>query len=210
MYPLVTILLAAAVLRERLNAVQLLGIPLAAGAFFLLNIEGTTAPGQAWWTSLAQPWMAYALVALVLWGVLAIFQKVSTAHVSTQLSTVCFAAAFVPVAVALAALRLVRWDLPAKAWALGVLFGVLLGVGTLVVFAAYRTGKASVVTAVYALYPAVTVCIAVPLFDEPIGWRKVVAVVLAIAAAMALSYERQEAGAPAARGFEVVPTATED
>jgi uncharacterized membrane protein len=59
----------------------------------------------------------------------------------------------------------------------------------LTLFAAYRDGKASIVTALYALYPAITVALAVPLFHEPMFLRKGIAIALALAAAVALSCE---------------------
>ena len=42
--------------------------------------------------------MALALVGLVLYGVAGVTQKLATNNVSTELSTVCFALAFIPVA----------------------------------------------------------------------------------------------------------------
>jgi uncharacterized membrane protein len=67
---------------------------------------------------------------------------------------------------------------------------VLISTGTLTLFAAYRTGKASVVTALTALYPALTVVLAVPLFKEGMNLRKIAAIVLALAAGVALTYEK--------------------
>jgi drug/metabolite transporter (DMT)-like permease len=61
-------------------------------------------------------------------------------------------------------------------------------------FAAYRAGKASIVTAVTALYPALTVVLAVPLFRERLDAWKVAAVIMSLVAGVALSYE-SEAGA---------------
>jgi drug/metabolite transporter (DMT)-like permease len=84
----------------------------------------------------------------------------------------------------------VNWHLPGRAWLLSVLTGALISTGTLTLFAAYRTGKASVVTALTALYPALTVVLAVKLFDEPMGGRKVFAIAAALAAGVALTYEK--------------------
>jgi uncharacterized membrane protein len=66
---------------------------------------------------------------------------------------------------------------------------VLIGVGGLALFAAYRDGKASIVTALYALYPALTVALAVPLFRESLDLRKGIAIATSLLAALALSYE---------------------
>ena len=193
-YPLVTVVLALIILRERLNLVQVAGIALAVSALFLFNVspESTvTQPGQPWWQRAVAPWMAYTLVALVLWGVAGLTQKLATNHISTELSTVCFALAFIPVALAVMVFSSIQtWRPTAMAWALAVLTGVLISTGTLTLFAAYRTGKASVVTALTALYPALTAVISIPLFDESLDVQKGAAIAVALAAGVALTYER--------------------
>jgi drug/metabolite transporter (DMT)-like permease len=45
------------------------------------------------------------------------------------------------------------------------------------------------VTALYALYPALTVALAVPLFRESLDLRKGIAIATSLVAALALSYE---------------------
>lgn len=200
-YPLVTVVLALIILRERLNLVQVVGIGLALGALFLFNVvpeAAATQPGLPWWRRAVAPWMAYTLVALVLWGVAGVTQKLATNHVSTELSTVCFALAFIPVAfVVMAVWPVQSWRPPATAWVLAVLTGVLISTGTLTLFAAYRTGKASVVTALTGLYPALTALISIPMFDETLDARKVAAILLALGAGVALTYERPADAAPA-------------
>ena len=193
-YPLVTVVLAMLILRERLNLVQVGGIVLAIGALVLFNATDTgptTRPDLPWWQRLVAPWMAYALAALVLYGVAGVTQKLATNNISTELSTVCFALAFIPVALAVMLIwPVTNWQLTARAWVLAVLTGALISTGTLTLFAAYRTGKASVVTALTALYPALTVVISVPLFDEKFDVRKAAAIALALSAGVALTYER--------------------
>jgi uncharacterized membrane protein len=205
-YPLVTVVLAVIILRERLNGVQLFGMVLALGALYLFNApQGAgaapaTGPAETalpWWRTLVAPWMALALVSLVLYGVAGVTQKLATNNVSTELSTVCFALAFIPVALVTMWVQRVNWHLSGRGWMLAVLTGVLISTGTLTLFAAYRTGKASVVTALTALYPALTVVLAVPLFHERMDVRKVAAIVLALAAGVALTYEKPAAAAPA-------------
>jgi uncharacterized membrane protein len=193
-YPIVTVFLAVLILRERLNVYQVFGIGLALGALVLFNLpsEGaTTQPGQPGWQRFVAPWMALALVGLVLYGVAGVTQKLATNNISTELSTVCFALTFVPVAAAVMVLWPVKnWHLPAGVWTVAVLTGVLISTGTLTLFAAYRTGKASVVTALTALYPALTAVISIPLFHEKLDLPKGAAIALALGAGVALTYER--------------------
>jgi drug/metabolite transporter (DMT)-like permease len=208
MFPLVTVVLAVILLRERMNWIQCAGIVAAMAALYLFNrpaadpaAAAATQPAAAafTWNKLVSPWMAYAVVALVLWGVGGVLQKVATNHISTELSTVFFALAFIPVAAVTAMIAPITLQLTPAAWALTLAFGALIGVGTLILFAAYRGGKASVVTALYALYPAVTVLLAGPILGEKIDLAKGVAIALALVAGVALSHETQATpAAPAA------------
>jgi uncharacterized membrane protein len=187
-YPLVTVVLAVLILRERLNLIQVLGMGLALVALFLFNApqEASTATAR----SFVAPWMALALVGLVLYGVAGVTQKLATNNISTELSTVCFALAFIPVALVAMLFQPVNWHLTRVGWGLSVLTGALISTGTLTLFAAYRTGKASVVTALTALYPALTVLLAVPLFHERVDARKLFAIAMALGAGVALTYEK--------------------
>jgi len=144
-------------------------------------------------------WMAYALMVLILWGLTGVTQKLSTNYVSVSLTFVCYAAAYVPIAAIVLWKQPLNWKISGAAWLLGLLSGILNGLGSLTIFAACRKGgKASVVTLLAALYPVLTVALAVPLLQESVRPRELLAIALAIAAGVALSYEGkpsvQEAG----------------
>lgn len=135
-------------------------------------------------------WMVFALAVLGLWGLGGITQKLSTNYVSAELSFAVCSIAFIPSALLIIWLHPVSWKLSSSAWPLGILGGVLSRVGGLASFAAYNSGgKASIVTPVAALYPMVTVAVAVPLLHEQIGIRQVAGIVLALVATLAISYE---------------------
>lgn len=135
-------------------------------------------------------WMFYALLALALWGITGVTQKLSTNLISAELSLVWFSAVFVPIAAVILLTQPLDWRISPVTWLLAILGGVLNGLGVLTSFAAFRNGgKASVVTPLVALFPAVTIAMAVPLLHEHVSRRELAAIALALAAAMALSYE---------------------
>ena len=137
--------------------------------------------------------MIWATVTVLCFGIAAVTQKIATNHISNELSLVCFAASFVPVGAAI----LVwggpfSWAIPAREGVIALLYGAGIGIGTLVLFAAYRWGNASVVTALTGLYPALTavLAMAIPFFGETFTGLKIAAIVLAAVAGAALTYEK--------------------
>jgi transporter family protein len=165
---------------------QLSGVVLALAAVVTFSItpdEGPEGAGAAVGTS----WVVYSLVALVLWGVAGIIQKLATSGISSEGSTVWFCAAFTVVGAVMLAWQWSSWDFPAEGWLWTVVVGLLNG---LAILAAYGGGgKAAVVTPLIALYPVVTIALAVPLFGERPGVREWVGIVLSLAAAVGLANE---------------------
>jgi drug/metabolite transporter (DMT)-like permease len=80
------------------------------------------------------------------------------------------------------------WNIPPTAWALALGSGVLMGLGLWAGFAAYRGGKASIVTAIVALYPVLTVILAIA-GGEPFTVVKGLAIAMALAAGLTMAYE---------------------
>ena len=129
LYPLVTILLAMLLLKERLNRIQTAGLLLSLIAIYLFNVQREE--------GFFSKWLVYALAPIVLWGLAGLLQKVSTNHISGELSTLWFLAAFIPVAVVI----LVREPLPAPVaphvWLLVIAQGFFLALGNFAVLAAF-------------------------------------------------------------------------
>src|SRR5204863_2647846 len=76
-YPLVTVILAWVLLRERLNGVQMLGLLLAMAAIAMGGVLGADAPSpevaaKPWLERALSPWLVLALIAMVLFGVAAV------------------------------------------------------------------------------------------------------------------------------------------
>jgi drug/metabolite transporter (DMT)-like permease len=192
-YPLVTIVIAWFVFRERLNAVQALGIVMALAAIVLLSGEAgnLSRPLELLARISASKWKMYSFVAMACWGVFSATQKISTNHVSAEMSYLAWCAAFIPIAVWIAMTKPLNWNMPpAMLWS-GLAAGALNGFGVIAAFAAYRyEGKASLVTPLAAAgQPVVTIVLALLFLGERVGAIETVGVVLAIGAAVAFSHE---------------------
>lgn len=191
MFPAVTVLLAVPVLRERMTPLQWAGIGLSLVAIWLFFPPGEQRGMAAG--------MLYALLAIVLWGVTLLMQKMSTDDISGEASAYWFIAAFAPVGVALAI-----WDpLPremipglstngpaaVKLWLLAAAIGFTLGLGNLTILNAFASGgKAAIIAPLAGLYPLVSIPLAVVWLEERIGRREGWGIALALAAVVMLSY----------------------
>jgi drug/metabolite transporter (DMT)-like permease len=199
-YPLVTLVIAWFWFKERLNAVQALGIVIAVGAIVLLSGEAKNLgqPAELFRRIGLNGWMGYSLAAMFFWGVFSATQKVSTNHISAELSYLAWCAAFVPIALWIVATKNLNWNMSAAMLWSGLAAGALNGFGVIAAFAAYRyDGKASVVTPLAAAgQPVVTVVLALLFLGERIGPIEGAGVILAIGAAIALSHEKRKRPAP--------------
>lgn len=183
LYPLVTVVLAVPLLRERLNGIQKLGIVLALVAIYIFNAGRTS--------GLFSTWLAYALLPVFLWGLAGLLQKMCTNDLSADVSTFWFLGGLVAVSVGLLVWQPVRWDLPASTWTWGITLGLLLGLGNLALLAAFANqGKASVIAPLSGLYPLVTVPLAVCFLGERVSPREWAAIALSVVAVVALCSER--------------------
>lgn len=196
-YPIVTVVLAWLFLKERLNAIQAAGFGIALVAILLLSGETglLSHPAELLGQLAPAKWLLYSLVAMVFWGVFSVTQKVSTNHVSAELSYLGWCAAFVPVALFILVAHPFAWTFDAKPVVLAVVAGALNGFGVVASFAAYRfQGKAAIVTPIAAaVQPVVTVVLALLFLGEKVRPVEQAGLGLAIVAAVALSWEKRPA-----------------
>jgi drug/metabolite transporter (DMT)-like permease len=200
-YPLVTIFIAYFWFKERLNFIQAGGILLAVVAIILLSGEAKNLgdPLAIIRRISLTPWMLYSLGAMVCWGVFSATQKVSTNHVSAELSYLAWCAAFVPIAIGIVLFKQLNWNMSAAMVWSGLAAGALNSFGVIAAFAAYRyDGKAAIVTTLAAaIQPLVTIVLALIFLGEKVGLIESAGIAVAILAAVALSAESKPA-APAA------------
>jgi drug/metabolite transporter (DMT)-like permease len=196
-YPLVTIVLAYFWFKERLNLIQAGGIVLAVVAIILLSGEAKNLgdPLAIIRRISLTPWMLYSLGAMVCWGVFSATQKVSTNHVSAELSYLAWCAAFVPIAIGIVLFKPLNWNMSAAMVWSGLAAGALNSFGVIAAFAAYRyDGKAAIVTTLAAaIQPLVTIVLALIFLGEKVGVIEWAGIVIAIFAAVALSQETKPA-----------------
>ena len=148
-------------------------------------------------------WLIFAVVALVLWGVSGVTQKLATNRISSQLSFLWFSCAMIAISVVLAIAVPIQWRVTPLILVLSILGGLLNGLGALTSFSALECGgKASVVISLISLYPLLTVAIAVLFLHERLTRLQGAGIVLAIGAAILLSLESPAPRAKAAVGTE--------
>ncbi len=182
LYPVVTIITAALLLRERLNRVQQIGLALSFAAIWLFNIQSED--------GLVSPAILLALPPIVLWGVSGFLQKLATNHLPARTAALVYLSAFLPVAVFLAVRETWPSSISARTWSLALALGFFLGFGNLAVLTAFaRGGKASVIAPLGSLYPVVSVPIAVLALGETVGRREVFGILFALASVVALAME---------------------
>jgi bacterial/archaeal transporter family protein len=182
MYPLVTIVLAVFLLRERLSRFQLCGIAFSVWAIYLLNVSSPEA--------FFSPWMFYALLPVLFWGITGFLQKLSTNDIPGERSTLWFLVAFIP------ATALILWNEPVRAlsikiwlWVIGL--GFFFALGNLAILLAFaRDGKASIITPLTALYPLVSIPLAMTFLNETLSVREGLGILFALASVVALSWQR--------------------
>jgi transporter family protein len=201
-YPILTVLVAWAFLKERINVVQVGGIAIGVSGIVILSMAAGGGSARGFFQSLGhafgQWWMLWTLVAMLGQAAAGVTQKLSTDDLAPEGSFVAFAVAFVPVAVVIVA-SASKYQLPlnvgVRGWWASTAVGLAVGFGVLASFAAYRHGKAAVVTPMTGLYPVVTTVLAVTILREPFGFLPLVGTILALGGAAAMSYEKRHLAA---------------
>ena len=140
--------------------------------------------------------MAYAGVAIAMWGLYGLFLKLGTNHASARSMVIWVTAGFTLLLPLLWAGRGLA-GLPARVIFVGLLAGGVNGVGNWAVFACLEKGaKASVAIPLTALYPLCTIALATVFLHERPSALQWLGIGLALAGGAMLSYETAPIAAP--------------
>ena len=188
LYPLITVVIAVLFMRERAGRVQVIGMGLAILAVLLLSVDVTASYARIDLKFSAA--LLYAFAALAAFGMAAVFQKLATNRVSAETAFATFAAGFIPPSILLLFYEPVSVNLPVAPVLWAIAGGLLNGLGVLATLAAYRRGgKASVVTPLAAIYPMITVILAVVFLGESLAAVQIAGIALALIGGVLLSRE---------------------
>jgi bacterial/archaeal transporter family protein len=133
-------------------------------------------------------WFWYSILCVIAWGAWALLSKLGSNEIPPRDMQFLFTVGTLPVAFAILAARRFRLEKNAFGVAYSVSNGVLSAAGMMALFAAYRSGgNTSVITAAAALYPMITVALAVVFLHERVTRIQIAGLVLAAAAIVIFS-----------------------
>ena len=182
LYPVIIVLLATLLLREKLNLIQGGGLLISLAAVWLFNIRRSE--------GLISATVLYAILPILLWGVSGFLQKVATNGVSANTAAFVYLAAFIPVALVLRVRQPWPGALSPRGWIIVVGLGFFLAFGNLAVLRAFALGgKAAVIGPLGSLYPVISVPLAVVFLHESVSARELAGIFCALASVAALSWE---------------------
>ncbi len=125
--------------------------------------------------ALKAKWFWYSILCVLCWGAWVLCSKLGSNEISASAMQFLFAFGFIPVALLVLVLKPVKFEKSVKGIVYSLGNGVLAGIGGLTLFAAYRSGgNTSVITAATALYPLITVILAILVLRERLTWLQVV------------------------------------
>ena len=138
-----------------------------------------------------QPWLIFVVIVLLSWGVLGIFQKLSTNYLSAESMLIWLIVGFLLFQPFVYPARPLSNYSSKNIW-FGLLSGLLSNVGAWGLFEAMKCGgKASIVAPFCSLYPLPVVLLAPLVFHERISLLQAIGVFCALVAVVLLSCEAE-------------------
>jgi bacterial/archaeal transporter family protein len=133
--------------------------------------------------TLKRKWFWYSMLCIACWGTWALFAKLGSEEIPPNASQFLFAFGALPVGLLLFVRRKMVMEKDPKGIAYSVANGVLSGIGSWALFAAYRAGgSTAVIATVTAMYPLITVLLATTILRERLTRLHVIGLSFAVAA----------------------------
>lgn len=128
-------------------------------------------------------WVWYSVLCIILWAGWAIFSKLGSDNVPPVTMQFLFTLGTLPVAALVLLTKHFRFEKSWNGFFYGTANGVLSGIGSVAFFAAFRSGgNASIITTATALYPMITVVLAVLILRERLSRLQVIGLCFAAVA----------------------------
>ena len=196
LYPLVTIVIALIVFKEKLNRINVIGIFITVPALVLLSGETLLIEDpRAFIEKIGMDlWLLYSFIAILFWGVFSITQKITTNHISAEWAYISFIIASFGLCIIFSLSGWAEIHFDGNTILIGTMAGLLNGLGVLASFAAYHSeGKASTVTTIAGtMQPVFTILLAIIFLKESLDGMEMLGIVLAIIGSSALSFEKSK------------------
>lgn len=143
---------------------------------------------MAFQNALKARWFWYSIACALCWAGWTFASKLGSREIPATTMQFLFTIGTLPVCIFFLIARRFRFEKSARGIFYAVLMGVLAGIGGLTLFAAYHTdGNTSLITAVTALYPMVTVVLALTVLREKLRRIQIVGLVFACIAIVIFS-----------------------
>lgn len=198
--PAITVIMAVILLRERLNAIAVVGLVAALAAIVLFSVSSGSAEGAS------GPWLIIAILVSIAWGVQAFFMRKAATIGVNDATTFSWMAisGLILTPFAIIAMGGLPLDAPWQAPVLTAGTQLLNAVGALFLVMALSRGKASVVApTTNALAPVLTILVSLVVYQTLPSIFGTIAIVLALIGSTLMVYSDERRG-------EAVPPALRD
>ncbi|WP_285038017.1 DMT family transporter [Plantibacter sp. lyk4-40-MEA-4] len=198
--PAITVIMAVILLRERLNAIAVVGLVAALAAIVLFSVSSGSAEGAS------GPWLIIAILVCIAWGVQAFFMRKAATMGVNDATTFSWMAisGLILTPFAIIAMGGLPLDAPWQAPVLTAGTQLLNAVGALFLVMALSRGKAAVVApTTNALAPVLTILVSLVVYQTLPSIFGTIAIVLALIGSTLMVYSDERRG-------EAVPPALRD
>jgi uncharacterized membrane protein len=198
LYPLITILIALLVFKEKLHILNGIGILIVLPAIIILSGQSQVFyhPIDFFQGLGLKAWLLFAFLSLVLFGLFSASQKVTARHLSAEWSYLTFMTASVLISLGFIIFKLVDFNFSQKTFWVGSMAGMFDGLGVLAIYSAYRAkGKAAQVSSIStSLQQVFTICLAIVFLKEKLTTLEFIGIGLAILGSWFILYEKKKNG----------------